>query len=582
MDRVSPPAPVGRRPRPAPAGYRSCYDLAVILLLAACSESVALAPHSSSVLAPVPSYTPVDTGTAVDTEVDSGSEPEPPDEEEDVELPRLVINEVQTKNASTLLVSGNFPDWIEVYNDSAESVDYGRIQLIDENDLPWIGPAGTSLDPGQFLLVYADGSLAGGVHAPFSLDGDGDSIVLKVDGYPVDRIATGDFIEDASWARFPDGGTWAPTIECTPGGSNGAEPSATLDLGDTLFDLSGDQDINLIMETSAINSLTANSYAEVQADININGTEFGPVDLRIRGSATRQPFTGKASLKVDLNSYLDIKYRDLEKLTLINMIWDASYVREYVGYALFREAGVPAARTSYAYVSVNDDLMGYYLFTETYDDAFLRLLFGNDDGYLWEGSGDFGSYSSWDCEEGFPCDTSVLRSIYSIIQSGSGTDAEMAELETYVNLDNLMREWILENAIGQWDGYTSPHNFRVYWNPDDGLIYMIPSSIDYTFDNPYSFSENIFYGNGAMMRWCWNATECKDRYKLVALEVADMIDDMDWDTRLDELYAHLEDKVGRDQDDPRGNYTKAQFDTSFDYIRTYMAEIPGVIRGQAM
>jgi len=555
----------------------------VLLLLAACSPTLEATSGSSSVLEPVPSSTPRDTGTVVESRpVDTGTEPVDTDDDAEESLPHVVINEVQTRNASTLFVDGAFPDWIEIYNDSADSIDYGRLQLVDGNDLPWLGTSGSTLGPGEFVLVYADASLDGGLHAPFALDGDGDEITLKLDGVVVDRIATGEFLEDASWARFPDGGAWAPTIDCTPGGTNGNTPSESLDIGDTLFDLSGDQQINLIMSSSAINSLTANSYAEVEADIDINGTEFGPVDLRIRGSATRQAFTGKASLKIDLNEHVDIKYRDLEKLMLINMVWDSSYVREYVGYAIFREAGVPAARTSYAFVSVNDDLMGYYLFTETYDDAFLRHWFGNDDGYLWEANGDFSSYSAWDCEEGYPCDTEVLQSIAGILSGGSGTEDEMADLEQYVNLDNLMREWVIENAIGQWDGYTSPHNFRVYWNPDDGLIYMIPSSIDYTFDNPYSWSENIFYGNGAMMRWCWSATACTERYEAVAIEVADMIEEMDWDSRLDELYAHVEPNAGRDQNDPRSNYTRAQFDTAFEYIRTYMQEIPDVIRGQAM
>jgi hypothetical protein len=555
-----------------------CYNPTMFLLLACTSAPVG---GSSAVVAPLDFPESEDSGTAiiVDTGEDTGSTTEPDPVYDEPDPPDLLINEVQTRNASTLLVSGTFPDWIEVYNGSAESVALSRISVADGNDLPWHGPADEVLAPGGYMLLYADSSLEGGMHAPFSFNGDGDQIVLKVDGYAVDRIATGELPEDASWARFPDGGSWAPTITCTPGETNGDTPSESLDPGDALFDL-GFNYVGLTLTTADKNTLTSNSYAEVPADVDINGAAFGPVDLRIRGSATRRSFGQKASLKVDLNPHIDIKYRGLEKLTLINMIWDGSYIREEVGYAIFREAGVPAARTSYTWLDVNGENYGIYLFTETYDDAFLRHWFGSDNGYLWEANGDFSSPSSWDCEEGYPCDTSNVSAVYTLIRANTATTAGMAKVEAYIALDSMMREWIIENAIGQWDGYTSPHNYRIYHNLDDGLMYMIPSSIDYTFDNPYQFTESLYYGNGALMRWCFATTDCRERYNTHALEVADLVEEMDWDTRIDEMRELLDDHVGNDQDDPQGQYSSATYETQVEYVRAFTLAIPDWIRGQ--
>jgi hypothetical protein len=549
-------------------------------LLVACSQ--APVTSASNVVAPldVPDQIEDSGNTVIDDTgagSDTGTEPAPIYDAPDP--PDLLINEVQTSNKSTLLVSGSFPDWVEVYNASPEVVTLDRISVTDTNDLPWHGPSDQSIARGGYILIYADGSLEGGMHAPFSLNGDGDQVVLKVDGYAVDRIATGEMPEDASWARFPDGGSWAPTIACTPGETNGLEPSDSLDPGDTLFDL-GYNYVGLTLTSANKNTLSSNSYAEVEADVDINGTEFGPVNLRIRGSATRRNFGQKASLKVDLNSHIDIKYRGLEKLTLINMVWDASYIREYVGYHIFVEAGVPAARTSYTWLDVNGENYGIYLFTETYDDAFLRHWFGSDNGYLWEANGDFYSPGSWDCEEGYPCDTANVSTVYSLIQANSATTAGMAKVEDYVALDSMMRGWVIENVIGQWDGYTSPHNYRIYQNNDDGLMYMIPSSIDYTFDNPYAFTEDLYYGNGALMRWCFAATDCRERYNTHALEIADLIEEMDWDTRIDELRELLDDHVGNDQDDPQGQYSSATYETQVEYVRSFILAAPDWIRDQ--
>lgn len=557
-----------------------CYNPCMLLLLACTSGPVG---GKSPVVAPLDIPGDEDSGggigedTSSGRDTDTGDEPDPIYDEPDP--PDLLINEVQSRNASTLLVAGSFPDWIEVYNASPDVVTLDRISVMDGNDLPWRGPADQSLEPGGYMLLYADGSLEGGMHAPFSFSGDGDQVVLKVDGYSVDRISTGEMPEDASWARFPDGGAWAPTITCSPGETNGDAPSDSLDPGDALFDL-GFNYVGLTLTAADKNTLTSNSYAEVQADVDINGAEFGPVDLRVRGSATRRSFGQKASLKVDLNSHIDIKYRGLEKLTLINMIWDGSYIREYVGYAIFREAGVPAARTSYTWLDVNGENYGIYLFTETYDDAFLRHWFGSDNGYLWEANGDFSSPGSWDCEEGYPCNTSQISTVSSLISANTATTAGMAKVEAYVALDNMMREWIIENAIGQWDGYTSPHNFRIYHNLDDGLLYMIPSSIDYTFDNPYAFTESLYYGNGALMRWCFAASDCKERYNTNALEVADLIEAMDWDAKIDEMRLLLDDHAGRDQDDPQGQYTLSTYETQVEYVRAFTLAMPDWIRSQ--
>ena len=551
-----------------------------MLLFLACTTPGSTAT-GGEVLTPLPDYS-VDTGTPIsDSGTDTADTEDPNPVYDEPEPPNLVINEVQTKNASTLFVDDDFPDWIELYNASAEAIDYSRISLTDDHDLPWIGPAGTSVEPGGYVLVYADGSVEGGMHAPYTLSKRGDHLTLRVDGYPTDRLATGDLMEDAAWGRFPDGGDWAPTITCSPGVTNGPSPSDSLDPGDALFDLSGINTVSLDMSSSAISSLKANGYADVQSDIAINGATFGPVDVRVRGSATRRTFGQKASLKVDLNSHVDVRYRGLEKLTIINMIWDPSYIREFTGYAIFREAGVPAARTSYTWLDVNGENYGLYLFTETYDDAFLRHWFGNSDGYMWEANGDFNSPSSWDCEEGYPCDTTNVSKVWSIVQNYDADEAGMEKMEEYVALDNMMREWVIENAIGQWDGYTSPHNYRVYENPTDGLMYMIPSSIDYTFDDPYAFSENIFYGNGQLMRWCWDTSACKSRYADVAREVADMIDEMDWDTRIDELRDVLDEHAGNDYDDPQGQYNHASYESQIEYIRTYIQEITDTMRDQA-
>jgi hypothetical protein len=522
-----------------------------------------------------------DTDPGPDTdEPDDTDEPLP---EEDPP-PNLVLNEVMPRNGFTLNVEGEYPDWIEIYNESPEVVALDRLTLSDGSGRVWMGIEGELL-PGGFLLVYADETSEGN-HAPFTLDANGDTITLAVDGWVVDRIATGELDADISWARFPDGGSWAPTIWTTAGESNGFVPSDTLDPDVTVFGLHGVHTIELTLPEDAVTGLR-NSYATyVEGIITIDGTELDPIGARIRGSSTLRTIDQKCSFKIDTNRFGDLRYRGLKKFHLINMIWDAAHIREYVSYHIFREFGVPAIRNSYAWLEMNGEPKGLYLLSEAYDDEFLESWYGSSNGYLWEpGSGDITAASpSWDCEEGYPCDTSVLAPITSLLRA-SATDSNVEALEEVFDLDNALRLIAVEIAVGQWDGYCSPHNYRVYWDIDTGRASMQPSSLDLTFDNlGYDYGHEYFTCGGSILSWCLSNDTCEDRYLDILEELAEAIEGEDEDTSmhvqemLDEIEVLITPYAEEDATTGLSGYTYAQHQTDFAYIRNYLLDEPDAIR----
>jgi len=93
----------------------------------------------------------------------------------DSTLSRLIINEV--------LATGDDaqPDAIELFNDSAATVDLGGMGLTD--DPGWINrfvfPAGTTIGPTAYLVVFAnDPDGTGGIHTGFGLAGSGEGVYL--------------------------------------------------------------------------------------------------------------------------------------------------------------------------------------------------------------------------------------------------------------------------------------------------------------------------------------------------------------------------------------------------------------------
>ena len=142
-----------------------------------------------------------------------------------VGLKGLVINELMASNHRTLEdpdEPGEHPDWIELYNGTAGTIDLGGMYLTDEfqNLNKWQVPAGVSIGPGQYLIFYADDDGTQGVyHTNFNLSINGEMVVLvDNDGKTIiDSILFDEQLEDVSYGRFPDGGDSWGFQNSTPG-----------------------------------------------------------------------------------------------------------------------------------------------------------------------------------------------------------------------------------------------------------------------------------------------------------------------------------------------------------------------------
>jgi hypothetical protein len=143
----------------------------------------------------------------------------------------VVINEVMAQNSHTLADdSGEYGDWIELYNPTTHAVDVGGLYLTDSLDSPtlWQIPTGrsalTTLAPGGYLLVWADkGTTGSRLHAGFQLSSSGDAVGLfDKDGTTlIDSVEFPSQRTDVSFGRDPDGGSqWRYFASPTPGSRN--------------------------------------------------------------------------------------------------------------------------------------------------------------------------------------------------------------------------------------------------------------------------------------------------------------------------------------------------------------------------
>ena len=161
---------------------------------------------------------------------DPHSAPEPVPEESPVptvepcvggDLDKIVISELMIKNRACLQTEdGGFPDWIELYNRSEDSVSLEGWAISDrEGGMDGVFPALT-MKPHERLLVYADKK--GGMdtlHAPFALS-EGESVYLY-DGHGclVCSVPCGELGADVSLMLCEDG-EYRRSLYPTPGQAN--------------------------------------------------------------------------------------------------------------------------------------------------------------------------------------------------------------------------------------------------------------------------------------------------------------------------------------------------------------------------
>ena len=195
------------------------------------------------------------------------------------------------------------PDWIELYNYGEETVDLEGFKVFDKEESSYSLPAGHSLKPGDFVILYCDDQGID-LNLPFKLTSEGESITLqRPDGKMLDHVVFPAMDNGQTFARFPDGsGTWQVTGFATQGQTNGSAPiSSFKDYSySPKIPLVG-EDIEFILEIS-----DGSNVAKVELLYAIDDGSFTTVEMT---SSDNTIYTGKVlALTTDgkLNYYFKL------------------------------------------------------------------------------------------------------------------------------------------------------------------------------------------------------------------------------------------------------------------------------------
>ncbi len=129
-----------------------------------------------------------------------------------IEWNQLVINEFIASNTEDNGQSdqdGEYDDWIELYNNTTESIDLYGFYLSDDLAFAkkWAFPEGTIIQPNEYLIVWADKDTEQmGLHSNFKLSKSGETIVLShEDNTIIDVYTYTEQFDNIASARVPNG-----------------------------------------------------------------------------------------------------------------------------------------------------------------------------------------------------------------------------------------------------------------------------------------------------------------------------------------------------------------------------------------
>lgn len=156
-----------------------------------------------------------------------------------------------------------------------------------------------------------------------------------------------------------------------------------------LFDQSTVHKIEITMDgwDDFIDNCTDEKYRACA--VTIDGEAQGPVGIRAKGntslSSMAQYDNDRYSFKIEFDHYQKKKtYRGLDKLSLNNIIQDATYMKDYWSYTFMNQMGLASPLCSYTEIYVNGEYWGLYLAVEGVEEAFLERNYGEDYGELYK------------------------------------------------------------------------------------------------------------------------------------------------------------------------------------------------------
>ncbi|HEY6145057.1 MAG TPA: CotH kinase family protein [Solirubrobacterales bacterium] len=362
--------------------------------------------------------------------------------------------------------------------------------------------------------------------------------------------------------------------------------------------------IDLTLSSEAIADLEAEPTEYVKGTFEMAAASGGPgggetpltpaplpVEVRLKGSGSFRPITGKAAFKLKFKKA--DAFLGLRKMTLNNMVQDESMAHEALTYLAFGALEAPAPRSGYAYVRLNGEDVGLYADVETLDKVALEKRFGvfeDPPQHLYEGeSGDDvleGEAEHFEVDEGDEAERADLEALIEAV-NGVGEESFSERVAAVADLDEMTRMWAIEHYLAHWDGYAGhaqpferPNNYYLF-SDASGRFQMLPWGTDQTWDLNQEIPHRVVtFDNegGLMFNLCLADEACFRLYWEALGEVTDAVEAMEAGAFLTATAAMLAPWQELERESGRGEATETEVAAAVNETAAFIANRPDEAR----
>ena len=400
-------------------------------------------------------------------------------------------------------------DWVEIANVGEGPADLAGWSLTDALGGRYALDGEAVAAGGLERARQREGMEAG---FEFDIDCGADTISLvDPDGAVVDAVELGPVAEAFTWSRFEDG--WAPGMPTPEAPNVGTEGAAAI-----LYDATRMHIVDVEFSDDAWAQLSAQPREYVPVRFTLTDAEGNLVDeprdaqIRVKGRAgSNRPLNRKPAFKLKFNNVdSEARFLGMKRMTLNNMVQDASMIHEWTAYSIFRAVGVPAPRIGYAFLRVNGEDWGLYLNIEPPDDIFMSRHFESTH-HTYEGA--YGQdlfvdhVDRFEMDDGPEEERDDLRRLAELLDAPP-VEGFYAATEDLIEWPEVIMAMATEAYIGHWDGYAPTRN-NYYLHTDDALrLTLMPWGCDQTFRQ----HRDIYEGRGRLLEACLASDACRNEY----------------------------------------------------------------------
>jgi spore coat protein H len=264
-----------------------------------------------------------------------------------------------------------------------------------------------------------------------------------------------------------------------PAGEPSAEKPPKTPSGEDLFAKPAIHRLKIELSDSALDALRKDPKHYVKATVREGDKVYADIGARLKGSGSFQTVDKKPGLSLKFDEFVkNQEFHGRGRILLNNSLQDPSYLCDAIGGEIFRTAGVPAAKVTFARVEMNGRDLGLYVVAEAANRDFLSQYFKKSKGNLYEGSNNDVTDK---LEKDGGDDSTEQADLKSLASAAKEPDLTQRwkKLTPTLDIDRFVSFAAVEVLLCHHDGYSMDrNNYRIYHDPASGQMVFIPHGLD--------------------------------------------------------------------------------------------------------